>query len=161
MATDTSADTPSTALVATLRSADGRFRLDFVLRPLFEAKHQDWHSYELHMISVPENRTKSLVSKGDRTLFLDKAVEPEVPMLCDGLRRVLATGQQLRFEPVDERDFLLEASPCSEGARVRVQYEWEPASAEFGWPTGVVVSSEDLLAFASRLEAAFNQLSGQ
>jgi hypothetical protein len=143
---------------ARLSSADARYILEFVLKPLKESKHQDWHSYELHMIEADRGKRASLTSTEDHTLFLDKVIEPEVPASCDGLRKVAATGESYKFEPVDERDFLLDVAKEERGIRVKVQYDWAPPPGEFGWPVGVIVDQDNLLRFADDLESAFGEM---
>jgi hypothetical protein len=144
--------------VAQLRSADARYLLEVVLRPLTERKHQDWHSYELHMIDTSSGQRASLTSTEDHTLFLDKVIEPEIPALCTGLRTAVNTGEPYTFEPVDERDFRLDVAQEVQGIRVKIQYDWVPASAEHGWPVGLIVDRDDLLRFINDLESAFGEL---
>jgi hypothetical protein len=144
--------------VTKLRSADARYLLEFVLRPLAEWQHQDWHSYELHMTDTTNGKKASLISIQDHTLFLDKMIEPEVPALCAGLRTAVSTGEPYTFEPIDERDFRLEVTQEARGIRVKVQYDSIPASEEYGWPVGLIVDKTDLLRFADELESAFSRL---
>lgn len=153
MATDNSAH--HTVTKASLKSDDGAFALEFVFFPLHEWYHVDWHGYEIHMIESMHGGRWSLVSVPDMPLFLDRLLEPEVPMICDGLRRAVDTGESFRFTPVDERDFVLEVSSVSGGLRVMVQFEHQPAPKDFGWPDGVLVSRESVRRFADELEAAF------
>jgi hypothetical protein len=156
METDDHSHAPVNAVQ--LRSADGRYLLEFVLKPLTERKHQDWHSYELHMTDINTGQQASLTSTEDHTLFLDKVIEPEVPALCAGLRKAVNIGEPYKFEPVDERDFRLDVAEEAPGIRMKIQYDWAPASGDYGWPIGVIVSKADLLRFANDLESAFRDM---
>jgi len=138
-----------------LRSADGRYLLEFVLKPLSEPKHQNWHSYELHMTDIKNRKKASLMSTEEHTLFLDKVIEPEIPALSAGLRRAATTGEPYTFEPVDERDFRLDLAEETSGIRLKIQYESASASGEYGWPAGVIVDKADLIRFANDLESIF------
>lgn len=144
--------------VIKLRSANARYLLEFVLRPLAGWQHQDWHSYELHMIDTTSGKKASLMSTEDHTLFLDKTIEPEVDALCAGLRTAVSTGKPYKFEPIDERDFRLDVTHEARGIRVKVQYDSLPASEEYGWPRGLIVDKTDILRFADDLESAFSRL---
>jgi hypothetical protein len=146
--------------VVQLRSADTRYLLEFVLKVLTEAKHQDWHSYELHMIDTRSGKRASLTSTEDYTLFLDKVIEPEVPALCNGLRTAIGAGTPYRFEPADERDFRLDldVNHATQAIHVKLQYDRVPISEEYGWPMGLIVDRVDLLCFVNDLESAFVEL---
>lgn len=146
---------PPSVTRASLKSDDGAFLLELVLFPLHEWCHVDWHGYQIHMTEPKYGRRWSLVSTADHTLFLDRAIEPEIPAICAGLRRAADSGDSYRFTPVDERDFLLEVSAVPGGLRVMVQFRDRPAPKEFGWPDGVLVSRESVRRFADELEVAF------
>jgi hypothetical protein len=99
-----------------------------------------------------------LTSVDDEPLFLDKTIEPEIPALCRGLRRVLSGGGALLFEPIDERDFSLTAVGQQDGILVKLTFAFRPASPDLGWPVGVRVNPAELARFADDLEASFATL---
>jgi hypothetical protein len=140
---------------AALRSADGRYLLEFVFVRLLASYHSDWHSYELHMKEVGGAKSWSLVPTVDVPLFLEKNYEPEVPAICSGLRLAARDGSAFYFTPIDERDFVLEVRAELGGLCMRVQFRHSPAPDEFGWPQGVLVSREGACRFADELEAAY------
>jgi hypothetical protein len=78
--TDEHRDKPTKA--ARLASADARHRLEVVLRPLHDPEHRGWHGYEIHMIEAASGKRASLTSSEEDELFLDMAIDPEVPALC-------------------------------------------------------------------------------
>jgi hypothetical protein len=156
MATDN--DTHS-SLSAILRPDHGGHVLRFVLVPLSDRRHSDWHSYELHMMTSTGEQW-SLVSSDLHTLFLDKRYDPEVPRICAGLGSAADTGVAFQFTPVDERDFVLEATPSAGGIVLRVQFDHRPAPTHFGWPQGVLVGKESLQRFTESLGIAFSHLVG-
>ena len=143
--------------VARLSSADHRHTVAFTLKRIDDPHHADWHSYELSMIG-PQGNVASLVSNDEHTLFLDKTIAPEVPALCAGIADVVANGGRYLFEPVDERDFLLEVEASAGRLVLRLQYRWNPAPEEFGWPVGLPVDPKALLEFCRTLEALFLQV---
>lgn len=156
MAADENACSPEAS--ATLVSEDGRYVLRFVLVPLENVHDTEWHGYELHLKDALGNRSWSLVATDDEPLFLDRTYEPEVPMLCAGLRRAAQSGGSFSFSPVDERDFTLDVAPDVAGLRVRVQFDSQPAPSELGWPEGVACSREAVRRFADDLESAYQGL---
>jgi hypothetical protein len=141
-----------------LRSANEKHVVEFVLRPLAPSQDQDWHSYEIHMMDPGSGKRASLTSSDERTLFLDKSIEPEIPALCAGIRNAVAKGTSYEFEPLDERDFRLEVAINGGHVTVKINYDLQPVSAEFGWPVGVVVKRDELLRFADELEASLKEL---
>jgi len=145
-------------VAAVLSSKDAEHILEFVLVPIHDRRHADWHSYELHMMNPQSGARWSLVSGEQRILFLDKVYDPEVPAICAGLKRAIEGGEPFTFTPVDERDFHLDITADSDGLCVRLQFDFRPAPSEFGWPDGVVVSKADADQFVESLEAAFRQL---
>jgi hypothetical protein len=147
------------SLTAVLCSEQGGQVLAFVLVPLSDRRHSDWHSYELHLTTSTGERW-SLVSSDQHTLFLDKRYDPEVPRICAGLASVADVGRPFQFTPADERDFVLEATRSKDGIVVLVQFDQRPAPDQFGWPQGAVVTKESLQRFAKSLETAYSQLVG-
>lgn len=157
MDTDNGAHTPMSAGVLT--STDKQHLLELVLVPLDDPTHSDWLGYELHMSKAQNGERWSLTS-GTQPLFLDKRYEPEVPIICSLLKRAVEFDEPAEFSPADERDFHLGLSPNPSGVIVRVQFEHQPASSEYGWPQGVLVSKESLQRFAESVETAYSRLVG-
>lgn len=140
---------------AVLSSADGRYLLELVFVSLLAECHSDWHGYELHMKQAGGGKCWSLVSTDGRMLFLENKYEPEVPVICSGLRLAARDGKAFHFTPIDEREFVLEVIADLGGLLVSVQFDDNPAPDEFGWPQGVLVSRESACRFADELEAAY------
>lgn len=146
---------------ARLISADARHILEFVLAPLTDWEHRDWHAYEIHMIEVDHGRRTSLVSSDDNPIFLDRAIDPEIAAFCAGLRHAAATGTSYRFEPVDERDFSLHVATENRGIQVTLRFYGVQVSSDFGWPVGQIVDPGELVRFADDLESIYEYMIGK
>ena len=155
MATNRGTHPPLTAVA--LSSKDAKHVLEFVLVPLHDGRHADWHSYEIHMKNLESGRCWSLVS-AEHMLFLDKVYEPEVPAISASLKRAVEDDEPFTFTPADERDFILDVAADPDGLRVRLQFDFRPAPSEFGWPNGVLVDRAEAHRFAESLEATFKAL---
>ncbi|MCA9611731.1 MAG: hypothetical protein KC586_03125 [Myxococcales bacterium] len=127
-------------------------------QPLEPHRHRGWISYVLSMTAIVLGRETILRSSEDTELFLDAEFEPEVPLICAGVRRVSSEGGSYFFTPADEKDFELRVWNEGDHLRVRMQFRDCPASDEFGWPVGVQVSRESLLSFVDSLERAYRDL---
>ena len=147
------------ALAAIIRSEDGRFELVVSLIPLHEARHVDWHSYSIIARDLSTGKTVALVGADD-PLFLDRAIEPEVPKLAAALRSVALGGGEAVFEPVDDRDFSLRVWKDADGQLVMSMAFAGAAQQPPGWADGVRVDRQAVLHFADQLDRAYPLVAG-
>jgi hypothetical protein len=69
-----------------------------------------WINYTLRVFSKKENLvTEFLRLNNENILYFENQIEPEIPLLLEGLRSVIqGTTKNYVFEPLDEKDFNLE-----------------------------------------------------
>jgi hypothetical protein len=130
--------------------------LRFDLLPLGDP-HLDWHGLRIELCALEMGVVHALPAASDVELFLDRAITPEVPPLCDALERVLM-GESLRFTNLDERDFELSAEPAPGGAILRIQASAEPWPAESPWVRGLEVNERALRRFVAGLRLEYEQI---
>lgn len=141
-----------------LMSSNRRYFLRLDLLPLAVSSHTGWHSYRL-MVGLTDGKTfEELEGSEDTPLFLDATVTPEVPSLCAGILHVVQKGGHFLFEPIDERDFVLDVRSDDDHLSVRLDATDKPFSTSMGWPSGLPVEPAALLAFAEGLLFEFHQL---
>lgn len=131
-------------------------RLD--LLPLTVPSHAGWHSYRI-MVGLADGSTAEILEASeDVHLFLDAMVTPEIPSLCVGISRVVQEGGRFIFEPIDERDFVLEVRSDQGHLSLRLDAADKPFDPLMGWPSGLPIESAALLTFADGLLLEFDQL---
>jgi hypothetical protein len=131
-------------------------RLD--LLPLAMPAHAGWHSYRIMVGLADRSTAEILEASEDAPLFLDARVTPEIPSLCTGISRVVQEGGHFIFEPIDERDFVLEVQSDQGHLSLRLDAADRPFDPLMGWPSGLPVEPAALLAFADGLLLEFDQL---
>lgn len=122
-----------------------------------ERRHKGWVHYDIaispHAGCTP-TRLSDLV---DPDHFFDDKYEPEIPQIISRIYSTLCTGNELEFEPLDERDFRFEIRPISNlYFRIRVIFAHGKDSGE--WQNGCTVSREAINAFAANLSTAYQRI---
>lgn len=128
------------------------------LLPIGAREHAGWHSYRIEVGLIDGSASAVLAPTVDHPLFLDERVEPEVPLLCAGVERVLREGGTYTFEPIDERDFVLAVNVERDRVWLRLDATDRPFPAATGWPVGLEVDADALRRFAGGLVLEFEQV---
>ena len=110
------------------------------------------------MAGTTDGPTDVLQSTSDYTLFLSKHPEEEVHELCAGIERVVQAGGEFRFEPIDERDFIMEIERRGDELIVTVDATERPFSKAIGWPEGLAVSASALTRFSEGLRLEYAEI---
>jgi len=137
-----------------LTSKDGSLELKMELTKPFEAEHRGWISYRMTFCRAG-NTEFVFESTNDNPLFLDAAIEPEVPTICSGIRNAIQDRTCFAYEPIDDRDFRLVVDAQNEFPLVSIQFADVSAPVDFRWASGVEVTRNDLSSFVAKLETQF------
>jgi hypothetical protein len=143
-----------------LMSDSGIHFLRLDLLPLDKRIHLNWHSYRIMVGLADGTATGILAPTKKLSLYMDAVIDPEIPAMCDGLTRVALQGGRFVFEPIDERDFIIEAQEESGRILLKLDATEQSFGTGVGWPSGVHVSPAALLKFARGLMLEFELLSG-
>lgn len=140
-----------------LKSRDNSLELYLELQALDASSHSGWHTYRMEFRTHGETNFV-FESSEDSPLYLDCIVEPEIPMICAGMRKAIVDGTRFDFEPIDERDFHLTIDCTNENVIVRVSFANISPPSDFRWSEGVEVSREDIQEFVEALELQYSSL---
>jgi len=147
LGTDNSAD----EAVAHLCSRDNSLELKFSPIKLNDPQHKGWISYRIQFLRLGE-REFVLESTRDMPLFLDATIQPEIPIICNGIWTALQNNGCFEFEPLDDRDFCLSVACEHEFPTVTINFADVIPPPDFPWTKGVEVTRESLMRFAKQVE---------
>lgn len=138
-----------------LKSKDDSLELRLELQELGGGAHCGWHTYRMEFRSHGKT-TFVFESSDDSPLYLDCSVEPEIPLICAGIRKAVAEKKRFEFEPIDERDFHLAVDCTREYALVSVSFAHVNPPSDFEWSGGIEVSRENIQKFVEALELQYS-----
>ena len=110
---------------------------------LLKDKSKEWLRYEIIIGARTSNQEKNLknilkLATPHEQLFLEDYIEPEVPEVCAGLKKVIDNEiSNFQFTPLDEKDFFLELNKIDEKYYLNVlsyefnlfeKYDWKSTS---------------------------------